>query len=51
MGNEHVNALNVEYKNVDNINEIIQSSDLTEEDNYKNLILKKLEKGRIFINS
>ncbi|CAO3635994.1 unnamed protein product [Cunninghamella echinulata] len=47
--NEHVIALNIEYKNVENIDEIIQPSDLTEEDNFKKLILKNWKKEEFLL--
>jgi hypothetical protein len=37
---DHVIALNIEYKNVENIMEIIDPRDLNENDNFKKLILK-----------
>ncbi|KAI9305041.1 hypothetical protein BJ944DRAFT_265886 [Cunninghamella echinulata] len=49
--NEHVTALNIEYINVRDINEIIQPSDLTEEDNFKNLILKDWKKDEFLLSN
>jgi hypothetical protein len=49
--NDHVIALNIEYKNVENINEIIQPSSLTEEDNFRNLILKNWKKEEFLLTN
>ncbi|CAO3654379.1 unnamed protein product [Cunninghamella echinulata] len=49
--NKHVIALNIEYNNVDKIKEIIQPSDLTEEDNFKNLMLKDWRKEEFLLSN